>query len=446
MLRRALFSLYQGRIAANHTRDPRLRPPKCTDRVSGSGLRPCLVNHRVFGTSGASLCEQKKDGERTEEPQVESRVRDDVEDDRVKCEVKVGGLEKSDEALVKALCDKSAEGKETRPEVMSQNTAEIPVSDPTSAVAQKTAEKTGKQGLLELLGAMKVDTTTKTKLKSFRKVTSEQESVGKLKRVVMEKTSNMFQQATASHSASLSPELVAAASAAASTLPDRSRAESELLKQLRKHEAVSEEKRRTETQNIGSIIADMKVGKKPVGRLNSWPANQIRFDDDGRGYTHDRGITGELAEIRRRNSAFTAKRLNIFSAADQNTQSDLVVGPSLWDSDLANQIVRAVNQRPRNGFEEMIQWTREGKLWSYPIDNQAGMKEEVKVPFHEHVFLQRHLEDGFPQHGPVRHFMELVVTGLSKNHHLTVTEKLEHIAWFRDYFLQKQEILSEAEA
>lgn len=157
------------------------------------------MNHRVFGTSGASLCEQKKDGERTEEPQVESRVRDDVEDDSVECEVKVGGLEKSDEALVKALCDKSAEGKETRPEVMSQNTAEIPVSDPTSAVAQKTAEKTGKQGLLELLGAMKVDTTTKTKLKSLRKVTSEQESVGKLKRVVMEKTSNMFQQATASH-------------------------------------------------------------------------------------------------------------------------------------------------------------------------------------------------------------------------------------------------------
>lgn len=75
----------------------------------------------------------------------------------------------------------------------------------------------------------------------------------------------------------------------------------------------------------------------------------------------------------------------------------------------------------------------------------SGMEEEAKVPFHEHVFLQRHLEDGFPQHGPIRHFMELVVTGLSKNHHLTVSQKLEHIAWFRDYFLQKQEILSEAE-
>lgn len=76
----------------------------------------------------------------------------------------------------------------------------------------------------------------------------------------------------------------------------------------------------------------------------------------------------------------------------------------------------------------------------------SGMEEEVEVPFHEHVFLQRHLEDGFPQHGPVRHFMELVVTGVSKNHHLTVRQKLEHIAWFRDYFLQKQELLVQVEA
>lgn len=49
-----------------------------------------------------------------------------------------------------------------------------------------------------------------------------------------------------------------------------------------------------------------------------------------------------------------------------------VAGPSLWDSDLARQIIQVVNQRPRNGFEEMIQWTREGKLWQYPIHNEAG--------------------------------------------------------------------------
>lgn len=67
------------------------------------------------------------------------------------------------------------------------------------------------------------------------------------------------------------------------------------------------------------------------------------------------------------------------------------------------------------------------------------------MPFHEHVFLEKHLES-FPRQGPVRHFMELVITGLAKNHHLTVQQKQEHIAWFRDYFQQKDNVLKEAEA
>ncbi|KAF5891887.1 28S ribosomal protein S31, mitochondrial-like, partial [Clarias magur] len=337
MYRRAVCSLYQARTALNHAHEPRLRLQKYVDRASGSRA-PYPVS-RVFGTSGASRCEQKKDGGRTEEPRIRANAQE----------------ERCDRPVVKEACEDAAERKKT----VSQIPAETPSSE----------ERTGKQSLLELLGAMKVDTTTKAKLKSLRKGTSGPDGTLKQKKVVMESTSSMFQQATTSQSESLNPELVAAVSAAAATLPDRSQAESELLKQLRKHEAVCEEKRRNETQNIGNIIADMKVGKKPVGRLNSWPANQIRFDDDGRGYTHDRGITGELAEIRRRNSAFTAKRLNIFSAADQDTHTHL--SPSLWDTDLANQIAQVVNQRPRNGFEEMIQWTREGKLWDYPINNEA---------------------------------------------------------------------------
>lgn len=137
-----------------------------------------LVNHRVFGTSGARLCEQKKDGERTEELRLESRTEDGVE--KNECEVK------SDEPSVKAACEEAAGRKETRPVAKSQNTKS----------KQKPEEKTGKQGLLELLGAMKVDTTTKTKLKSLKKGTSGQESVPKPKRVVMKSTSSMFQQAT----------------------------------------------------------------------------------------------------------------------------------------------------------------------------------------------------------------------------------------------------------
>lgn len=47
------------------------------------------------------------------------------------------------------------------------------------------------------------------------------------------------------------------------------------------------------------LIADMKVGKK-TNRQKSWATNPIRFDDDGRGYTQDGSITGELEGIRRR--------------------------------------------------------------------------------------------------------------------------------------------------
>lgn len=74
-----------------------------------------------------------------------------------------------------------------------------------------------------------------------------------------------------------------------------------------------------------------------------------------------------------------------------------------------------------------------------------GLEEEASVSFHEHIFLEKHLEEGFPSQGPVRHFMELVVAGLSRNPYLTVQQKKEHIAWFRDYFHQKEEVLKEAD-
>ena len=32
-----------------------------------------------------------------------------------------------------------------------------------------------------------------------------------------------------------------------------------------------------------------------------------------------------------------------------------------------------LNLPPTNAFEEMIQWTNEGKLWRFPIDNEQGL-------------------------------------------------------------------------
>ena len=70
--------------------------------------------------------------------------------------------------------------------------------------------------------------------------------------------------------------------------------------------------------------------------------------------------------------------------------------------------------------------------WSFPVDNEI-CKAEDGVGFHEHVFLE-HLLDDFPKTGNVRQFMELVVTGLQQNPHLSVEDKKEHIEWFKEYF------------
>uniref|UniRef100_A0A8C5EK82 Small ribosomal subunit protein mS31 n=1 Tax=Gouania willdenowi TaxID=441366 RepID=A0A8C5EK82_GOUWI len=264
------------------------------------------------------------------------------------------------------------------------------------------------------------------------------------KRAVMESTTSMFQRATekaSTDSEELNPALVAAASAAASTLPNPHQAESELLRQLRKRKAMSDAQKKANAESLGVIIADMKVGKR-AGRQSSSPAGQILFDDDGRGFTADKGITAELASVHR--SKLSGKRLNIFSTVSEHDAVESSE-PTLWDVDFAHQLTLSTNQMPLSGFEEMIQWTKEDKLWAYPINNEAGLEEEASVPFHEHIFLEKHLEEGFPDKGPVRHFMELVVGGLSRNPYLSVQHKKEHIAWFREYFHQKEDVLKEAD-
>ena len=50
-----------------------------------------------------------------------------------------------------------------------------------------------------------------------------------------------------------------------------------------------------------------------------------------------------------------------------------------------------------------------------------------------HIFICSSLS---PHAGPVRHFMELVVTGLSKNPYYTAKEKQEFVEWYRNYFSQ----------
>uniref|UniRef100_UPI0037E82AE9 small ribosomal subunit protein mS31 n=1 Tax=Semicossyphus pulcher TaxID=241346 RepID=UPI0037E82AE9 len=443
-----LRTVYAARNSSASVYECCVLSAKC-DKAAAPAFRAANgVGVQSLSTSSVRLCEKKNE---VAPSQQDDKTNADKADDPTETPTLLTQKAEDDSTVIKMaqqseepVVVKTDDGSSTQ----QQTDVKIEEVVATPKPVQTPAPKSGKENLLDLLGAMKVDVTTKRRLKNMKMTKQVTESTPKSKPAAMESTISMFQKATveaASQSETLDPELVAAASAAASTLPNGSQAESELLRQLRKNEAVTEAQKKGDMNNLGEIIADMKVGKR-ITRQSGGPANQIRFDDDGKGYTQERGITAELDGVRRRRNLFFGKRLNIFSpTTDEDGVESTVVRPTLWDMDFANQLSLSTNQLPSNGLDEMIQWTKEGKMWQYPINNEAGLEEETSVSFHEHIFLDQHLEEGFPSQGPVRHFMELVVAGLSKNPYLTVQQKKEHISWFRDYFQQKEEVLKEAD-
>ena len=144
-----------------------------------------------------------------------------------------------------------------------------------------------------------------------------------------------------------------------------------------------------------------------------------------------------------------------------------------WRMCAARELRILSTPSPRNAVEETILWTRQGKLWRFPVDNEQDLDYSTD-PFHHHVFLEQHLHPWCPPSGPVRcssssssstttsisstcssstsslsssstspssssshsprHFMELVCAGLSRNPYLSSAKKRETIVWFQDYF------------
>ncbi|XP_053236515.1 28S ribosomal protein S31, mitochondrial isoform X2 [Podarcis raffonei] len=313
----------------------------------------------------------------------------------------------------------------------------------TSPKQEKKQQATTKKNLLNIISEMKVEISTRKKFQMLKAQKIKDQTTNLPEN--MESTSSMFQKATedkAKSSETLNPELVAAASAVASSLPfDRKRTVSELVQLLKKQKEVTDARKSEEVTDISNIVANMKIGRNPPARDAASPTNQIRFDDDdGRGFMHERTLAGRM----RRKGLFSGKRLDIFTPTSETEEAlETVTPPTLWDLELAKEIEAVCQQGPQNGFEEMIQWTKEGKLWEFPINNEAGLEDDAE--FYEHIFLDKYLED-FPKEESIRHFMELVTCGLSKNPYLSVQEKVEHIAWFRNYFKEKEELLKEIEA
>ncbi|BHF69618.1 structural constituent of ribosome [Sparganum proliferum] len=90
-----------------------------------------------------------------------------------------------------------------------------------------------------------------------------------------------------------------------------------------------------------------------------------------------------------------------------------------------------------NKFEELMQWTLDGKLWRYPIDNEQDWDTEHDTGFEDHVFLNRFLDRTSKKPAPLAAFMELVCTGLAQNPYLDSNQKRKHLEWFEGYFKTK---------
>ncbi|XP_034096446.1 28S ribosomal protein S31, mitochondrial [Gymnodraco acuticeps] len=443
---RFLFrTVYTARKSSVRIYEACVLPAKCDKAAvfrfaNGGGVK-------ALSTCSVRLCEKK------------DNVASSIEEEKTLAEKPVDPTETPTLVTQKAEDDSKVIQREEEPVVLktedegtTQQQVDVKTEqvEATPAEVKTVAAKSGKDSLLDILGGMTVLVTSKRKLRNLKAWQSE-DFTTKSKPAAMESTISMFQKATeeaSSQSETLDPQLVAAVSAAASTLPDSSQATSELLRQLRQQQTVTEAQKKGDMNILGDIITDMKVRKNPNRRQTTRPANQIQFDDDGPGYTYIKGIDREPYNSRNRKTYISRKRLNIFPGTtdtDKDGVESAVVRPTLWDIVLANDLSLSTEQTHRNGLEEMIQWTKEGRMWQYPINNEAGLEEEASVPFHEHIFLEEHLQEGFPRQGPVRHFMELVVAGLSKNPYLTVQQKRDHISWFRDYFHQKEDVLKEAE-
>ncbi|CAH6787125.1 28S ribosomal protein S31, mitochondrial [Phodopus roborovskii] len=315
-------------------------------------------------------------------------------------------------------------------------------SVPANEISQKAGEsqgkgeETSKKNLLDILKNMKVELSTvnvqTTKPRGKRPSANLQGIVRRHRRAPEDppEKRNEF----------LSPELVAAASAVADSLPsEKQTTKSELLRQLQQHEEEMRAQKDREKHRVSyhHIISDMKIARS-TSRVSTRPQHQIQFDE---GMDSSLNLAKQT-DFKQRKGLFKGKRLGIFDVkafADEAPEAE--APPSLWEIEFAKQLA-TVNEQPLgNGFEEMIQWTKEGKLWEFPVNNEAGFDDDDSE-FHDHIFLDKYLE-GFPKKGPIRLFMELVTSGLSKNPYLSVKQKVEHIEWFRNYFNEKRDILKE---
>lgn len=70
---------------------------------------------------------------------------------------------------------------------------------------------------------------------------------------------------------------------------------------------------------------------------------------------------------------FAGKPSDIFRNA-KFFPNDSIPKLDMWDKFAQKELELTVTHPPANGFERMIQWTRQEKLWCFPIDNEQGIQ------------------------------------------------------------------------
>jgi len=198
-----------------------------------------------------------------------------------------------------------------------------------------------------------------------------------------------------------------------------------------------------EPKSMSSLFSDLKLEKSKSNISAKSDSKSFKGKQDKKELTME-----QLAFLQKRaklSRAETAKKAEDVGSVDLHSGTPLGIFegpmPDSSDKDML-KTWRACQQReleilatpsPRNALEEMVLLTKQGKLWHFPINNEQGL-DYSDDPFYNHVFLEHHLEPWCPKAGPVRHFMEVVCLGLSKNPFVTSQKKIETILWFKEYF------------
>uniref|UniRef100_A0A1B6LRN0 Small ribosomal subunit protein mS31 n=1 Tax=Graphocephala atropunctata TaxID=36148 RepID=A0A1B6LRN0_9HEMI len=233
---------------------------------------------------------------------------------------------------------------------------------------------------------------------------------------------------------------VAAKDVAASLGGNAEKTESELLNILLRSPDPN-------TQTLKNVLQGIKVEKSSESPSRAQQVRDTLLRQAGRNVSEVSKSMQMKPEFKKPKKK-SAAMVDILGTAPSTYFKDLQPVPvpcvlHTWRLCAARDLRLAITHPPTNIYEQMVQWTDQGMLWQFPIDNEQGLEDEKQVSFEEHIFLESHLEGWCPEKGPIRHFMELVCVGLSKNHWLTVEEKKEHIFWYRDYFNDKKDLISE---